>query len=45
VRPTGSGGNSLPFTGLLAIPMLMVGLALLTGGLIARRRTVRATTA
>jgi hypothetical protein len=34
---SGSGG-SLPFTGFLAIPVLLGGIALLTGGLVLRRR-------
>jgi hypothetical protein len=34
-----SSGSSLPFTGFLAIPILLVGVALLGAGLVARRRT------
>ena len=32
-------GSELPFTGFAAIPVLLGGLALLTGGLLLRRRT------
>ena len=35
----GGGERRLPFTGLLAIPVLLAGLALLTSGLLLRRRT------
>lgn len=35
---SGDGGNSLPFTGFLAIPVLLVGLALLGAGFALRRR-------
>jgi hypothetical protein len=42
VRPTGTSGKSLPFTGLLAIPVLLAGLGMLSGGLLVRRRTTRA---
>jgi hypothetical protein len=38
VRSAGSSSNSLPFTGLLVIPVLLVGLALLGTGLVLRRR-------
>jgi hypothetical protein len=34
---TSSGRQSLPFTGLAAIPLLLVGMALLGGGLVVRR--------
>ncbi len=34
-----SGGDELPFTGFAAIPILVVGMALLAGGLVLRRRT------
>jgi hypothetical protein len=37
----GSGGNELPFTGFLAIPVLVGGVALLTTGLVLRRQTRR----
>jgi hypothetical protein len=37
---TGStGGNDLPFTGYLAIPVLLGGVALLASGLVLRRRS------
>jgi hypothetical protein len=35
----GGGGNELPFTGFAAIPILLGGVALLTTGLVLRRRT------
>ena len=35
----GTGGDELPFTGFAAIPILLGGVALLTGGLVLRRRT------
>ena len=35
---SGSGSKSLPFTGLLAIPVLLTGAGLLGAGLVARRR-------
>jgi hypothetical protein len=34
-----SGGNQLPFTGFAAIPILLGGVALLSAGLVLRRRT------
>ena len=34
-----TGGDELPFTGFAAIPILLGGVALLTGGLVLRRRT------
>jgi hypothetical protein len=34
----GAGSGNLPFTGFLAIPVLLGGVALLTGGLVLRRR-------
>jgi hypothetical protein len=34
----GSGSNQLPFTGFLAIPVLLGGVALLSAGLVLRRR-------
>ena len=33
------GGDELPFTGFLAIPVLIGGVALLSGGLVLRHRT------
>jgi hypothetical protein len=36
---TGATGSTLPFTGFLAIPVLLGGIALLTTGLVLRRRT------
>jgi hypothetical protein len=36
---SGAGGGSLPFTGFLAIPVLLGGLALLSAGLVLRRRS------
>ena len=41
----GSSGNELPFTGLLAIPVLVGGVALLSTGLVLRRQTRRGDTA
>jgi len=46
VQPTrqveaGAGSNSLPFTGFLAIPVLLGGVALLGTGLVLRRRAAR----
>jgi hypothetical protein len=41
-RGGGAGGGRLPFTGLVAIPVIALGLALLGGGLVLRRRTARA---
>jgi hypothetical protein len=46
VQPTrqvaaGSGGDALPFTGLLAIPVLVGGVALLGTGLVLRRQARR----
>ena len=38
VEAGASGGNSLPFTGFAAIPVLLGGIALLSAGLILRRR-------
>jgi hypothetical protein len=35
----GQSNNQLPFTGFAAIPVLLVGVALLAGGLVFRRRT------
>ena len=35
----GSGGEELPFTGFAAIPILLGGVALLTSGLVLRKRT------
>jgi hypothetical protein len=35
----GTGGDELPFTGFAAIPILLGGVALLTAGLVLRRRT------
>jgi hypothetical protein len=32
-------GSQLPFTGFAAIPVMLGGIALLTGGLVLRRRT------
>ena len=34
-----SGGSELPFTGFLALPVLLGGVALLSAGLVLRRRT------
>ena len=34
----GSGGEELPFTGFAAIPILLGGVALLTSGLVLRKR-------
>lgn len=36
---TGAGGGQLPFTGYLAIPVLLGGVALLSTGFVLRRRT------
>jgi hypothetical protein len=36
---SGADGGELPFTGLLALPILIGGVALLSGGLLLRRRT------
>jgi hypothetical protein len=36
---SGSKAASLPFTGFLAIPVLLIGVALLGGGLVLRRRS------
>ena len=36
---TGGGGSELPFTGFAAIPILIGGVALLSGGLVMRRRS------
>jgi hypothetical protein len=36
---TGSDGGELPFTGFLALPVLIGGIALLSAGLVLRRRT------
>ena len=43
VTVSGSGGNgsSLPFTGFLAIPVLLVGVALLASGMAIRRRSTQ----
>ena len=38
------GGEELPFTGFAAIPVLLMGLALLTGGFLLRRRSTGADT-
>lgn len=38
-RQTSSGGKSLPFTGFLAIPVLLIGMALLGTGFVMRRKT------
>jgi hypothetical protein len=38
VQVSGGGSKSLPFTGLLVIPVLLAGLALLGTGLVLRRR-------
>jgi hypothetical protein len=39
VAATAEGGETLPFTGFLAIPLMIGGVALLGGGLVLRRRT------
>jgi hypothetical protein len=36
---SGSGGGELPFTGFLALPVLLGGVVLLSAGLVLRRRT------
>ena len=36
---TGAGSGQLPFTGFLAIPVLLGGVALLSTGIVLRRRT------
>jgi hypothetical protein len=36
---TTSSGNSLPFTGFAAIPVILIGVGLLVGGLVMRRRS------
>lgn len=38
-RQVEAGSGELPFTGFLALPVLIGGVALLTGGLVLRRRT------
>jgi hypothetical protein len=38
----GGGGGRLPFTGLMAIPVIALGVGLLGAGLVLRRRTTRA---
>jgi hypothetical protein len=40
----GGGGEALPFTGFLAIPLLVLGSALLLTGVVMRRRQTRAAT-
>jgi hypothetical protein len=40
----GARGGRLPFTGLMAIPVIALGFALLGAGLVLRRRTVRTLT-
>jgi hypothetical protein len=39
--PSGGGGGRLPFTGLMAIPLIGVGLGLIGSGLLLRRRERR----
>ena len=39
VAAAGDEGDSLPFTGFAAIPVIVVGVGLLVGGLVLRRRT------
>jgi hypothetical protein len=44
--PSGGGsGSSLPFTGMLAIPVLLAGVGLLGAGLVLRRRPSATTSA
>jgi hypothetical protein len=40
---SGDGVRSLPFTGFVALPVLILGAALLAAGMVMRRRQVRAT--
>jgi hypothetical protein len=41
VAAAGDEGDSLPFTGFAAIPVIVVGVGLLVGGLVLRRRTMQ----
>lgn len=41
VAAAGEEGDSLPFTGFAAIPVIVVGVGLLVGGLVLRRRTTQ----